>query len=70
MQLIERWGIVAAAPDGEDSAGRVKVRLATPEEIVARACQTAQIAMEQFAHKGWLLDVPLPPESKRTTLKN
>lgn len=60
IQLIERWGMIAAAPDGEDSAGRAKMRLLASEEIVARACQTALIAFEQFAHKDWLLDLPLP----------
>ena len=64
MQLIERWGMIAGTPDGEDSAGRMKVRLLAPEEIVARACRTAEIAFEQFAHKDWLFDVPLPAPEK------
>ncbi len=44
--LIERWGMVAAIPDGEDSAGRAKLRLATPEELVARAFSCAKLAMK------------------------
>ncbi len=60
MQLIDRWGMIAGAPDGEDSAGRAKCRLLRPEEVVARACVTAQTAFEEFALKDWLLDVPIP----------
>lgn len=71
MQLIDRWGMIAAAPDGEDSTGRAKFRLLEPHEVVTRACQTAQIAFELFAAQDWLLDVPVPPaeEDKKSLTK-
>jgi len=44
-ELICRWGMVAAEVDGEDSSGRAKFRLQTPEELVDRAFQTARMFM-------------------------
>lgn len=44
--LIERWGMVAGLPDGEDSAGRSKLRLSTPDELVERAFACAKKAFE------------------------
>lgn len=45
FDLIGRWGTVAAAPDGEDSSGRAKLRLQTPQELVNRAFECAELAM-------------------------
>ena len=56
--LIERWGIVAARSDGEDSAGRQKLALLTPQELVERACETAALACAEFDRRGWFLHVP------------
>ena len=56
--LIQRWGMVAAITDGEDSAGRSKLRLMTVPELVARACDTAAAALAAFSERGWLVDVP------------
>ena len=56
--LIEKWGTVAADTDGEDSAGRSKLRLQTPEEIVQRACDTAALACAEFRKRGWIIPVP------------
>ena len=60
LDMIERWGGVAAEIDGEDSAGRSKVRLQTPQELVDRACSTAALAMAAFHERNWLLPVPVP----------
>jgi hypothetical protein len=56
--LIEKWGMVAAVPDGEDSAGRARLRLMLPSEIVGRACETADLAYSVFESYGWIHDVP------------
>ena len=45
-EIITRWGAVASAPDGEDSSGRSKLRLMTPEELVARSFETAGLFMK------------------------
>jgi hypothetical protein len=58
LGLIERWGQVAGEIDGEDSAGRAKLRLATPAEVVNRACDCAQGAMDAFISKGWTVKTP------------
>ena len=55
---IERWGLVVAEDNGEDSAGRAKVRRATPEEVVDAACDCAERAFTAFAERGWLVPVP------------
>jgi hypothetical protein len=58
--LIERWGIVAAEVDGEDSAGRSRLRRLTPDELVKNACETADAAMNEFEKRGWLIEIPMP----------
>jgi len=45
MTMMEKWGMVAAIEDGEDTAGRQKLRLLTPEELVYRSFETAKLAM-------------------------
>jgi len=46
FSLIERWGMISGVDDGEDSAGRAKIRLATPEELVARAFECAKLSLQ------------------------
>jgi hypothetical protein len=41
VEMATRWGMVAAVPDGEDSAKRQKLRLMTPQELVDRAIESA-----------------------------
>lgn len=56
--LIEKWGMVAGKVDGEDSAGRSKLELQTPEEVVARACETSERAWAEFEKRGWVFRLP------------
>ena len=57
-QFIERWGAVAAIPDGEDSVGRQKLRMMTPQELVTRATQTAEYLFAVLNANGWTVEVP------------
>ena len=61
-QLAERWGMVAAEDDGEDSAGRQKVRLATPIEVIERACAVASLLHAEFTARGWYVEIPTREE--------
>ena len=45
-KLVEKWGMVAAFPHGEDSAGRQRLRIMTPIEVADRALETAQRLVE------------------------
>ena len=58
MSCIERWGMVAARPAGEDTAGRQKLEVSTPAEVVARACEMSRRAFAAFEEHGWILDLP------------
>lgn len=60
MQLIERWGMVAGIPEGEDSAGRAKIGLMAPKDVVARAIETTELAFLAMDEKGWFIQVPPP----------
>lgn len=59
MDLVERWGMVAAKEDGEDSAGRQKLRLSSPAELVDRAIDVADLLIERFRIHGWMTENPL-----------
>jgi hypothetical protein len=69
MRLAERWGMVAVIPDGVDDAGRQKLRLMTPDEIVERATSTAEAIYLKMHDKGWMVDVPAPVLSERGQAK-
>jgi hypothetical protein len=65
MQLTERWGMVTAVPDGEDSAGRQKHKLLTPRELALRACDCAAELFKEIESRGWVFDVPPPSPVER-----
>ena len=62
--LVEKWGLVAGMPDGENSDGSQRFRLMTPDEIVARACETAQAAYAEFIARGWYVESALMESDK------
>ncbi len=54
IELISRWGMIAAEVDGEDSSGRSKIRRMTPGELVEHATATAGQAIAKFRELGWI----------------
>lgn len=64
LDLMRHLAIVAGEVNGEDTAGRQKLRLMTPEEVVDRAISIADIAWNKFREKDWILDVPVPKVAK------
>lgn len=56
--LIERWGMVACAADGESSDGRQKLRLMNPTELVDRAFSVAALTFERARDNGLMIDLP------------
>jgi hypothetical protein len=57
MQLAERFALIAGEDNGEDSAGRQKLRLATPDEVVQRACNIAHLMFTEIRDRNWMLPV-------------
>ena len=66
--FIERWGAVAAIPDGEDSSGRQALRMMTPQELVNRACETADLLFAGLIKAGWAVEVPEAEEVSKTAI--
>ena len=60
VEMASRWGMVAAQPDGEDSNGRQKLRCLSPNEIVSKAINTAEMLYEELSAKGLIAEIPLP----------
>ncbi len=58
MAIIERWAMVAATPDGEDSAGRAKLGHLPIEEMVVRAAEVAERLFKELETRGWLIQIP------------
>lgn len=56
--LIERWGLVAAMPDGEDSSGRARLRLPTTDELVKRAFDIAEATFAEAAARSHVIPLP------------
>lgn len=56
--MVEKWGIVAGMPDGEDSSGRAKGRVMTPEELVERAFSVATLFYAEAKKRGLVAKSP------------
>ncbi len=61
-EIATRFALIAAEPDGEDSAGRQKLRMPNAKELAGRSCEIASELWAEFESRGWLFDLPLPPE--------
>ena len=59
VQLLERFGMIAGRPDGEDSAGRRASALLSPQEAVTRSVEMASLMAKALREKG--LVVLMPP---------
>ena len=66
LLFLERWGMVMGEPDGEDSAGRSRVRLATPDELVDRAFAIAHLAMDKARSTGLIHQGPTLADLEKT----
>lgn len=49
--------MVAAEPDGEESAGRAKLRLSTPQELGKRACNVAEEIATEIRKRDWFVEL-------------
>lgn len=62
IEMVTKWGTVAAQDAGEDSSGRAKMELMPPHQLVARAMTTADLLMNAIEASGWMIKVPHPDE--------
>jgi len=69
-EIITRFALVAAKPDGEDSAGRAKLALQEPQVIVDFACDVATKAFAKFEELGWLQPMPTVDEAEEASRIN
>lgn len=58
VDLVKHLAIATAMPDGEDSAGRQRLRLMDPELVASRACDIASLLWKEFTDRQWLVDSP------------
>lgn len=56
--LMEHIAMAMGQVDGEDSAGRQKLRLMRPDEVAKRACEIADHLVDEFESRGWMVFVP------------
>lgn len=56
--FTEKWALVAGEADGEDTAGRQKIRRLSPVELASHACETVEALYAEFAKRGWTLALP------------
>lgn len=54
VDLVKNYGIISAKDDGEDTQGRAKIKLLSPEEVVDRCCTIADLLVEEFEARGWI----------------
>lgn len=61
LRLVEHFGLISGFPDGEDKAGRAKIGLLPPPQVVERACDIAALFVAETQKRGWIHEVPAPP---------
>lgn len=66
LDLI-RAGSAPAVPDGETSTGFPKYRVYTPEELVDRSMQIAELTFAALEQRRWSLEAPPIEELKNDT---
>jgi hypothetical protein len=64
LRLIERFGLMAADTDGEDSAGRQKGKLMPPSEVVQRCFDIAEMFLIEAIKRDHIVDVPVPQKTR------
>lgn len=57
LRCIERWAVVAAIPEGEDSEGRQKLGMMPPNQVVSHAFACAEEAFRVIEERGHRLCV-------------
>jgi len=57
-RFVERWGMVAAEEDGEDSKGRAKLKLSPPQDVVDRAFVITDLLFEGLEKRGLIMHGP------------
>jgi hypothetical protein len=58
LDMIIKWGMISAEPDGEDSQGRQQLKLMPEEMLVARASSVTQYALAELKQQGWIVEIP------------
>lgn len=64
VQLLERFGLVAAKEGGEDSSGRQAFALLPPVEAVERSITMAQLMAARLRERGLVAMMPSIAEAK------
>lgn len=59
LHLLMSWGMVQGKDGGEDSAGRSRFDLMTPEEAAKRAADLSEAITSEIEERGWLASEPL-----------
>lgn len=65
QELIIRFGLIAGAPAGEDSAGRQASGLMSPADIVNRAFDISEAYFAELEDRGMVLAAPDAPVSRK-----
>ncbi len=53
-RFATHFGLIAGERDGEDAAGRARLKTLDAEEVAARACDMAAALVAQFEQRGWI----------------
>jgi len=62
LELLQRYALITTKPDGEDTAGRQKWLLQSPDELVERVCTIADTMITELEKRDWLVAVPPPDD--------
>ena len=69
MSLVERWGMVGARDDGEDSAGRARIGEASIDHVIERAAKMASRTFDEMRKNNNMFILPTIAEQKEAIME-
>jgi hypothetical protein len=64
LDIMTKWGCVAAEPDGEDSSGRQQLKTMSEEALIERCFKAAKLFMERARGDKLIHICPSLPEKE------
>lgn len=61
-RIVNHCAMITAQVDGEDTAGRQKLKLMDAADVAKRACDIAENMVAIFDARGWVNVFPPPPK--------
>lgn len=64
-QIVNHCALITGQENGEDTAGRAKLKLMSAADVAQRACDIAENMVAIFDKRGWVIEFPDQPKEEK-----